>query len=114
MDYSPIQAFLVGRCGKTIREAAMTSFEEYRILAEGHEQRMQEEWERARWQVFMQWTIAPLLKRRPRTPQDIVRFPWEKEQVKEVNVEPLTENEIAGLCDMFKLERKTIINGQDK
>lgn len=113
MDYTPIEAFLVGRCGKTVREAAMTSLEEFNLLMEGHNGKVQEEWERTRWQVFMQWAISPNLKKRPRTPQDIVRFPWEKNDAPVVDVEPLTEAEIAGICSIFGIERKDVRNGQD-
>lgn len=112
MDYEPIESFLVGRCGKGVREAALTSFEEFELLAEGHRMREREEWERTRWMVFMEWSISPNLKRRPHTPQDVIRFPWEKETTTDVkDVEPLTENEIQRLCDMFKIERKDISNG---
>lgn len=115
MDYAPIQAFLVGRCGKTVRDAAMTSLEEFELLMEGHNRRQQEEWERTRWAVFMEWSISPNLKRRPRTPQDVIRFPWEKEkaaaEVKQI--EPLTENEIQKLSNIFGIEREKFSNGQD-
>ena len=112
MDYEPIQAFLVGRCGKGVREAALTSFEEYSLLAEGHAKREQEEWERLRWSVFMQWAISPNLKRRPQSPQDVVRFAWENEKANDVkNIEPLTETEIQGLCDLFNIKRENISNG---
>ena len=112
MDYTPIEAFLVGRCGKTLKEAAMTSLEEYELLVEGHNRKEQEEWEMTRWMVFMEWSISPNLKRRPHTPQDVIRFPWEKENIEEVKeAEPLTENEIMKLCDIFKIDRKDISNG---
>ena len=112
MDYTPIEAFLVGRCGKTLKEAAMTSLEEYELLVEGHNRKEQEEWERTRWMVFMEWSISPNLKRRPHTPQDVIRFPWEKEAIEEVKeAEPLTEDEIMKLCDIFKIDRKDISNG---
>lgn len=112
MDYAPIEAFLVGRCRKTLKEAALTSLEEYELLVEGHNKAEQEEWERTRWMVFMQWSISPNLKRRPHTPIDVIRFPWEKETTTEVKeVEPLTENEIMKLCDIFKIDRKDISNG---
>ena len=116
MDYAPIQAFLVGRCGKTIRQSAMTSFEELNLLSDGHARREQEKWERLRWRVFMDWAISPNLKNRPKTPQDIVRFPWEKEVAPEVkSVEPLTENEIQQLSRIFGIDREKISNnGQDK
>lgn len=112
MDYAPIEAFLVGRCGKTLREAALTSLKEYELLVEGHSRVQQEKWERTRWEVFMGWAVSPNLKRRPRTPQDVIRFPWEKESASEVvNVEPITEAEIAGLCEIFKIKREDISNG---
>lgn len=112
MDYQPIQAFLVGRCGKSVRDAAMTSMEEYRLLAEGHEQHQREEWERLRWKVYMDWSISPNLKKRPRTPQDIIRFPWEKDNTSEVRgYEPLTENEIEQLSKIFGIKREDISNG---
>ena len=48
MDYTHIEAFLVGRCGKSIKDAALTSKEEYDLLVEGHNAREREEWERLR------------------------------------------------------------------
>lgn len=114
MDYAPIEAFLVGRCGKTMTQAAMTSLREYELLMEGHSRREQERWERTRWEVFMEWAISPNLKRRPRTPQDVIRFPWEKEDTADVReVEPLTENEIEQLSKIFGIDRDKISNGQD-
>lgn len=112
MDYAPIEAFLVGRCGRTLKESALTSLREYELLVEGHSRKEQEEWERLRWEVFMQWAISPNLKRRPRTPQDIIKFPWEKEDTTEVkDVEPLTENEIEQLSKIFGIDRTKINNG---
>ena len=112
MDYTPIQAFLVGRCRKTIKEAALTSLEEFNLLAEGFEQDQRETWERERWKVYMDWAISPHLKRRPRTPQDVVRFPWEENKAAEVrNYEPLTEAEINKISRIFNIERKHISNG---
>lgn len=82
---------------------------------EGQNRKMQEEWERTRWMVFMEWSISPNLKRRPKTPQDVVRFPWEKETTTEVKeVEPLTECEIGKLCEIFNIDRDKVSNGQDK
>ena len=112
MDYAPIEAFLVGRCGKGIKAAALTSIEEFELLSEAETRRTQEAWERMRWEVFMEWAISPNLKRRPKMPQDVMRFPWEKESASEVvNVEPITEAEIAGLCEIFKIKREDISNG---
>jgi hypothetical protein len=111
MDYAPIEAFLIGRCGKTITQSALTSLHEYELLVEGHAKVEQEQWERLRWEVFMQWAISPNLKRRPRTPQDIIRFPWEKETAEAHDIEPLTESEVLGLCEIFKIKREDVNNG---
>lgn len=93
----------------------MTSLREYELRVEGHTKKEQGDWERARWQVFMQYAIAPNLKRRPHSPQEVLRFPWEKPEVQEMkNVEPLTEKEIEGLCKLFNLDRNKVVNGQDK
>ena len=79
---------------------------------EGHSRTQQEKWERTRWEVFMGWAVSPNLKHRPRTPQDVIRFPWEKETATEVKeVEPLTENEIQELGKIFGINREKISNG---
>ena len=111
MDYAPIQAFLVGRCGKTIREAAQTSYAEYMLLVEGRNEAEKGDWEKMRWMAYMQWAISPNLKRRPRTPQDVVRFPWEENKVEAHDYEPLTEAEIDKISKIFNIERKHISNG---
>ena len=112
MDYAPIQAFLVGRCRKTLKEAALTSLEEFNLLAEGFTLEQRETWERERWRVYMDWATNPNLKRRPRTPQDVVRFPWEENKAAEAqHYEPLTEAEIDKISKIFNIERKHISNG---
>lgn len=89
----------------------MTSYREYLLLSEGHAKSEQEQWERLRWQVYMEWAVSPNLKKRPRTPQDVIRFPWEKEQPVTREVEPLTEEEIQKIGRIFNIERKDISNG---
>jgi hypothetical protein len=80
MDYAPIKAFLVGRCRKTVKEAALTSLEEFNLLAEGFTQGQQEEWERARWQMFLLMQMHPYIKQhnKAKTPKDWIPFEWEK------------------------------------
>lgn len=114
MDYSPIEAFLVGRCGKTLVQAARTSYSEFLLLAEGWKQQVRDDWERRRWEIFMHWTISPNLKKRPNKPQEVIRFPWEKEAQEVVNVEPLTEEELSCLSKIFNIKRDNIVNGQDQ
>ena len=109
MDYAPIQAFLVGRCGKTVVQAARTSYEEFLLLADGKAAEDHAEWERLRWRVFMDWAVSPNLKRRPRSVHDVVRFPWEEDKAAEVqSYEPLTDEELKGLCEIFKIKREDI------
>ncbi len=113
MDYAPIQAFLVGRCGRTIREAAQTPYAEYLLLVEGRNEAEKGDWEKLRWMAYMHWRIAPNLKQRPKTPQDIITFPWEKggntPAVKEM--EPITETEIKKLSEIFGIDREKFSNG---
>jgi hypothetical protein len=111
MDYAPIQAFLVGRCGKSIVQAAKTSYEEYELLIEAHRAKDREKWERLRWRIYMDWRISPNLKERPKKPQDIMLFPWEKETAEAHDIEPLTESEVLGLCEIFKIKREDVNNG---
>lgn len=59
----------------------------------------------------MEWAVSPNLKKRPHTPQDVIRFPWEKEQRPAGEVEPLTEEEIQKIGRIFNIERKDISNG---
>lgn len=59
----------------------------------------------------MEWAVSPNLKKKPRTPQDVIRFPWEKEQPAMREVEPLTEEEIQKIGRIFNIERKDISNG---
>lgn len=114
MDYAPIEAFLVGQCGKTMQQAARTSYAEFLLLAEGQNKREREEWERLRWRVFMEWAISPNLKRRPHKPQDVLLFPWETKTAEVQHAEPLTESELDGLCKIFNIKRDNIINGKDQ
>lgn len=108
MDYAPVQAFLVGRCGKTIVQAAKTSYEEFLLLVEAKQAEDHAKWERLRWQVFMDWKTNPNLKRRPNTVQDIARFPWEEPKTEVRQYEPLTDDELQGLCEIFKIKRENI------
>ena len=86
----------------TREAAAWCSFEEYKMRVEGMQQAERQEWERARWQVFMMMRMHPYMKQKPSTPQDFVRFPWEYEQK---NVIPqdihTSEDEVSRLKEIF-------------
>lgn len=69
----------MGRCGMTQAQAARTSFTEFLLRRRGAEEAEHERWEIARWSAWHAYNLSPFLKpaNRPKTPQDIVTFPWE-------------------------------------
>ena len=78
-DYGPIEAFLVGRCGKSEREAGLTSFREYRMLTEGKVAEGRERMELARWIAFRIYQMNPWIKPpRAVTEKSYCRFGWEE------------------------------------
>lgn len=84
-SYEPIEAFLVGRCGKSEREAALTSFLEYSLRAKGLERELQEKMEVARWIAFQIYMQNPYIKPpRAKSPQSYLRLPWEEPTEDEV------------------------------
>lgn len=82
----------------TQQQAGWVSAGEYIQRREGYEKRQQQEWERSRW---LAWSItSPFLgKNRPKTPQQWVRFPWEKQQP-HIMVK-IEESQIMTLNDLF-------------
>ena len=98
MDYAPIEAFLVGQCGMTQRQAALTSVGEYLQRREGFEKAQQLEWEKCRW---VAWGIFSHFvgKNRPRTPQQWVKFPWE--HTAPAPMIEITESDEKTLNDIF-------------
>lgn len=64
----------------TQAQAARTSFTEYLQRRKGAEDAEHERYELARWTVWHSYNLSPFLKpgRKPRTPQDVVIFPWEE------------------------------------
>lgn len=76
--FEPIEAFLVGRCGKSELEAALTTRREYDLLVRGHEQELQEKMEVARWIAFRIYCQNPYIRPpRAETVRSYLRFPWE-------------------------------------
>lgn len=107
MDYSVIEAFLIGRCGMTEEQAGWTSMAEYRMRCEGHLQEQREKWEIARWQMFLTMQMHPNIKphQKAKTPQAWIAFPWEKKESKKVSAPPrrckVTKRERDRLEDIF-------------
>ena len=108
-DYGPIEAFLVSRCGKSEREAGLTSFREYQLLVEGHNEAFRERMELARWVCFRIYAMNPYIKPpRSYTEKSYCRFGWEEtteEEAKEAAARcQVTEEEQRILNEIF--ERK--------
>lgn len=97
----------MGRCGKTLREAALTPYLEYLLLVDGKVEEMHQNWEIARWMAWQQVLLSPDIKpaQKPHTPKAFMTFPWEKpdageiERMKEDSV--VTESEAIELTKIF-------------
>lgn len=83
----------------TQRQAGMTSVEEFHIRLSEYERREQREWERARW---VAWSIfSPFVgKNKPRTPQQWVKFHWERGK-KQGNPIEISSGQVATLNDIY-------------
>lgn len=98
----------MGRCGKTEREAGLTTFREYRMLREGKEEEWKERMEIARWLAFRMYEINPYIKpgTRARTERAYFRFAWEVMTAEEANAMQaschVTPEEQAQLDKIFK------------
>ena len=86
------------------------TFEELFYMAEGQNQRLEEEyknsWEQTRWLGFL--TIQPHLGKgsKIRKATDLIEFPWEKKKKKPVDWAKIKELE-----KLFEFEGKKIKNG---
>lgn len=88
----------------TVRQAMVTSFEEARMLMRGKDAEMRENWELARWMMFIVVSGNPYIRqgRRPRRPSDLIRFPWE-DAVETKGHRPVSEDERKGLDDIMRV-----------
>jgi len=75
-----IEAFLVGTCGLSEHEAALTSWTEFTLRLKGHEKETQRKWELARWMAWQTMLLSPNIKpgNKPKTPHAFCPFPWEE------------------------------------
>lgn len=94
----------------TERQAAMTSMREFTHRLNGHREKQQIEWERARWTAFS--IFSPFLgKNGPKTAKQWVRFPWEKpDVVRVVKVDKDKENALNNLYMDFMSRKNKITN----
>lgn len=63
----------------TEEQAGWVTVREFLARQKAHERRSQEEWERARWQMFLVMQMHPNIKKsqKPGSPAAWIRFPWE-------------------------------------
>lgn len=85
---------MIGSCGMTANQAGWVSLREFDIRRNARFEKDKEEWERARWQMFLAMQLSPYIKKhqKPKTPQGWIPFAWER--VKEMNVEDVTVTDI--------------------
>lgn len=98
-----MEAFLIGRCGRTEREAALTGFHEYVRLREGKERELQERYEVARWVCYNMMQLSPNIKpyNKPKSVEAYARFPWERPTVDEAEA-------MKGKCGVSEAEAEIL------
>lgn len=82
---------------------------------EGKEQEERLEWERARWMKFLDMQLNPNIKKaqKPRSPQEWIRFPWERQtEMKPPKRLKVTKKQQAALQKIFDKVRES--NGKDR
>ena len=112
-DYGPIEAFLVGRCGKSEREAGLTSFHEYQLLTQGRIEDYREKMTIARWIAFRVYEMNPYIKPpRSYTEKSYCRFGWEEITEEEAKAAAerciVTEEEQDILNEIFERKKNEI------
>lgn len=85
-------------------EAGWCDYERYRMLFDDEERREREEWERARWMMFLAMQMHPYIKahQKPRSPQGWISFPWEKKQMPKSGEWKVTDEQVEKLNDMVR------------
>lgn len=108
LDYEPIEAWLIGNGGMTAEQAGWVTLREFNAKVQAWERRSQEEWERARWQMFLVMQMHPHIKKgqKPHSAQAWIRFPWEQPEVEvtkdDCKVETHEVEQLGKLLEDFK------------
>ena len=83
---------------------------EYRMRYEGYQQRQREEWELARWQMFLAMQMHPYIKQqnKAKTPQAWIPFEWEKEKTPKKDARDIlmTAEERQAVIEQFRKMRE--------
>lgn len=116
MDYTPIEAFLVGECGMTEEQAGFTTAREFNLKVKARQEEQQSRWELARWQMFLALQMQPFIKSHSK-PKDVKKwiiFPWEKAQEvtrEEIRIQGYEKEQLNKMLRDF-IKRQN--NGQDR
>lgn len=114
LDYAEMEAFLVGRCGKTDLQARLTSMEEFQYLAKGKEEDNRIHWVTARWMAYRDILLSPNVPQysKPTRVQDVVVFPWEAEEEEKRINEAAAQARVTP--DLNAALNKIFNNGKDR
>lgn len=89
-DYEVIEAFLVGECGMTALQAALTTYKEYEYRLKAWERSYFKNWEIARWVTYHNIWISPNIEKRhkPKIVEELLRLPTDKKDRKYISLSP--------------------------
>lgn len=95
----------------TCEQAGYTSMREFHLRIEGYQQRQRDEWDLARWQMFLAMQMHPYIKKenKAKTPQEWIEFAWERKQEEEKDLRKyiLTDEQKGKMLEKFdKLKNK--------
>lgn len=111
-----MESFLVGECGKTIKEAGFTTAREIRYLYESWTRKERQKWEIARWRSFMDMRLSPYIKphNKPDSPDKWLRFDWEQDKAVEAAKEGAYSLTDAEITILEQIRRDFYDNGKDR
>ena len=89
-DYEVIEAFLVGECGMTALQAALTTWKEYEYRLKSWERSYFKDWEIARWVTYHNIWISPTVEKRhkPKRVEELLVLPTDKRDRKYISLAP--------------------------
>ena len=85
-------------------QAGWCDYEQYRMLFDDEERRAREEWERARWMMYLMMQMHPYIKahQKPGSPQAWIPFPWERKEMPKGGEWIVTDEQTQMLNDMVR------------
>lgn len=109
--WEPRRDFLIGCCGKTEREAEVTTWVELRALEKGYTDHEHAEWNRARFIAHLNYLTTPVMGKGVTKEKDARKFcpfPWD--QMTEAELHPkvykVTKDDVKKLNKIFENIKK--------